>query len=175
MTILKLTEKTKKYFISSNLLHDDGIECPEWIANICAKLDDLQSFYDEIMKLKIDEFVELYDFLDEYCISKGVMKLVDRAISDIKFEVRMVEMRFIKDGINLILFNYGASIFENGTFDMTYGENLYNCTVTRVNNYTIIYKVLENDDDDFIMTFNKNEKTIIGVNDSMWGDFVKND
>lgn len=175
MPILKLTELTKKYFISSTLLQDDGIECPEWINNICAKLVDLSSFYKEITGLKINEFVDLYDFLDEYCISKGIMKLVDRAMSDIKLEVHREEMRFINDEKDLILFNYGASIFENGTFDMTYGENLYNCTITRVDNYTIIYKVFENDDDDYIMTFNKNEKTIIGVNDSLWGDFVKND
>jgi hypothetical protein len=174
MPILKLTESTKKYFISSNLLSDDGIECPDdSIANICALVDDSYEFCEAISVLDLNKLVQLYNFFDEYCISKGTIKLIEIAMNDCK-KHKQLSLIGKNDVIIMILYEYGNSIFEAKEFRMNYKEIKYRCTVTNILNGVIKYTSAYTNSMKFggEFTFVKEYGKIISFTEKDWGTFI---
>jgi hypothetical protein len=191
MTILKLTEETKKYFISSNLLHDDGIECPDiWIADICALVDNLQSFHIKLYKLNITELVKLYEFFDEYCISKGIIKIIEARIYN--YDKDMIQDKNyichpdVGDEIicketgeknGLRVYGYTHPLFFAKTFKIQYNSRIYNCVNIRTIHSNIIYKVVEDNGDqvdyeNYCLIFDILDNKIVRIYDSCWGEFT---
>jgi hypothetical protein len=68
----------KQYFISSDLLEDSGIECPnESITHLCMLVDEPDVFVNTLKSFSLDSLIKVYDFFDQYCISKGIIKIID--------------------------------------------------------------------------------------------------
>jgi hypothetical protein len=179
MPILKLTEETKEYFISSNLLSDDGIECPDDdIANICSLVHKSYEFYEGINKLNLGKLVQLYNFFDEYCISKGTIKLIEIAMTECTKYTQPTIFAEKKDGDKMTLFGYGNSIFDAKEFHMRHSENgfdnEYLCKITNSYNDTIDYTSTYKSGTKFegTLKFVKLNGMVISFTECDWGEYI---
>jgi hypothetical protein len=176
MTILKLTEETKKYFISSNLLSDDGIDCPDdVIANICSLVNNPEKFVKELRKLDISKLIKIYDFFDEYCLSKGTIKLIGFVMKD--STNLYMDIIVGNGGIGsriLKISSYNESIFKTKNFQFDYDDKVYKCIVTRVDDNTVYYKSIPESSNilgSFKFILNEHGE-IISFTESDWGEFT---
>jgi hypothetical protein len=185
MTILKLTESTKKYFISSNLLSDDGIECPDDdIAGICALVANYPEFRKKLDSLSMQKLISVYNFFDEYCISKGLIKIIEATINNyelIKLIDKCKTCMFIEQSINEIncshirsnlllkIYGYGISIFTTDKFKMCYDGEEYSCNVDDIDGNIIKYNIY---DQSYELTFEMSSDKIVKIYDSYWGEFM---
>jgi hypothetical protein len=159
MTILKLTEEMKKYFISSNLLADDGIECPEWIADICTLVDNYPKFRIKLKHLKMQKLIELYDFFDEYCISKGLLKVIEAKITNYENALDRVNLVCYKqDGGDEMYISYrGKTIFESKEFTIDYNGISNRCEIYQIKDISIYFNLVSNNDRSFLIFMGQNE------------------
>jgi hypothetical protein len=73
----------KKYFIYSDLLEDTGIECnDDDIIALCMLVNDPHNFIKKIANMDIRKKIEVYDFFDQYCVSKGIKVIIKESIKN---------------------------------------------------------------------------------------------
>lgn len=114
----------KKYFISSDLLTDTGIECPDAnIRALCLLVDMPDEIIKKIRMMTTTEIIEAYEFFDQYCISKGIILLFKSAIKT------LVQNKPIIGNYNVIKYiyqngdaNFASIVFSKNINKMCVGD-----------------------------------------------------
>jgi len=126
-------------FISSNLIDDSGIEAPtEHIKSLCEATIDVNKFVELVDVSTIEQLVPLYNFFDQYCTNKALIKIIkSRLIRPIlpKKDYVVATMKNYNQtfGFNVpfSLRQYASVIYYDGvTYNIysTYGDDRYKCT-----------------------------------------------